>query len=712
MGLGRVWRDARGRVPQAGRGVTVTGRGRRSRRSYRKSVLAAGAARKSEANAALIVRDQTELRLCERSGQRTASVLWPWINRNARVADLVRILTHLQLLRARDIITAWQPPAPLLPPSTAAPTPSSTSVPPEPEAPCPRTPPLSTSTLLSPAFPGRPTHSGAEQASGRDQAPLPPPAPSPAPSSSKPSPESPVSLLQGAHLSPFCWPLHEISQGTHNFSEELKIGEGGFGCVYRAVMRNTVYAVKRLKEDTGLERSGVQQSFLAEVQQLSRFRHPNIVEFAGFCAQGGFHCLVYSFLPNGSLEDRLHGQPQAHPPLSWPQRLDILLGTARAIQFLHQDKPSLIHGDVKSSNVLLDERLMPKLGDFGLARLSCFSGASAGQSSAVARTQTVRGTLAYLPEDYVRTGRLSVDTDTFSFGVVLLESLAGQRAVRVQATGTKYLKDLVAEEAEEAGVALKSTQTALQAGVAADAWAAPIATQICKKHLDPRPGPCPPELGLTLAQLACCCLHHRAKRRPPMTQVYERLESLHAAGAGSLPETEAAAHGAPSPQENSYVSTPGSALSRASLWPPRATERAQPAESDESVPSLSAVLHSWHLTPSCSPGLALPGSPGPGAPLQAPAALGQASCTPGAPGQEPSWGSGPGPRATAVQGPLPGSSVPSASPQIIINPARQKMLHKLALYEDGVLDSLELLSSASLPGLGKQRPEESDEFQS
>lgn len=80
-------------------------------------------------------------------------------------------------------------------------------------------------------------------------------------------------------------------------------------------------------------------------------------------------------------------------------------------------------------------------------------------------------------------------------------------------------KDLVEEEAEEAGVTLKSTQTTLQAGLATDAWAAPIATQICKKHVDPRPGPCPPELGLALGQLACCCLHRRAKRRPRMTQV-------------------------------------------------------------------------------------------------------------------------------------------------------------------------------------------------
>ncbi|XP_011943719.1 PREDICTED: interleukin-1 receptor-associated kinase 1 isoform X4 [Cercocebus atys] len=667
--------------------------------------------------AALIVRDQTELRLCERSGQRTASVLWPWINRNARVADLVHILTHLQLLRARDIITAWHPPAPLPSPSTTAPRPSSIPAPAEAEAWSPRKLPSSASTLLSPAFPGSQTHSGPELGLVPSPASLRPPPPSPAPSSTKPAPESSVSLLQGAHPSPFCWPLCEISQGTHNFSEELKIGEGGFGCVYRAVMRNTVYAVKRLKEDADLEWTAVKQSFLTEVEQLSRFRHPNIVDFAGYCAQNGFYCLVYGFLPNGSLEDRLHCQTQACPPLSWPQRLDILLGTARAIQFLHQDSPSLIHGDIKSSNVLLDERLTPKLGDFGLARFSRFAGSSPSQSSTVARTRTVRGTLAYLPEEYIKTGRLAVDTDTFSFGVVVLETLAAQRAVKTHGARIKYLKDLVEEEAEEAGVALRSTQSTLQAGLAADSWAAPIAMQICKKHLDPRPGPCPPELGLGLGRLACCCLHRRAKRRPPMTQVYERLEKLQAVVAGVPGHLEAASCIPPSPQENSYVSSTGGAHSGAAPWQPLAAPSGasaqaaeqrqrglnQPVESDESLGGLSAALRSWHLTPSCPLG---------------PAPLGEASCPQGDTAGESSWGSGPGFRPTAVEGLVLGSSASSSSepPQIIINPARQKMVQKLALYEDGALDSLQLLSSSSLPGLGleqdRQGPEESDEFQS
>ncbi|KAG3273221.1 interleukin-1 receptor-associated kinase 1 isoform X4 [Ictidomys tridecemlineatus] len=569
--------------------------------------------------AALIVRDQTELRLCERSEQRTASVLWPWINRNARVADLVHILTHLQLLRARDIITSWHPSTPLPPPSTTVPMPSKNSEPFKAEAGSPRKLHSSASTLPSPAFPGSQIHSGPELFPVPSPSTVQPPLLSPVPSSTKLIPKSTVSLLQGAHSSPFCWPLCEISQGTRNFSEELRIGEGGFGCVYQAVMRNTTYAVKRLKEEADLEWTVVKQSFLTEVKQLSRFRHPNIVDFAGYCAESGFYCLVYGFLPNGSLEDRLHFQAEACPPLSWTQRLDILLGTARAIQFLHQDSPSLIHGDIKSSNVLLDERLMPKLGDFGLARFSRFAGTNPGQSSAVARTHTVRGTLAYLPEEYIKTGRLAVDTDTFSFGVV-----------------------------------------------------------------------------------------------------YKRLEKLQEAVAGPTWEPEAANPSPTSPQENSYVSTTGSVQSGGVPWQPLAMPSQapaqaaqqllkspnQPVESDESVSGLSAALHSWHLSPSCPSG---------------PAPLKEAGCTQGDTAGESSWGSGPGLRPTCMEGsPLGNSALSSSSsepPQIIINPARQKMVQKLALYEDGVLDSLQLLSSSSVPGLdleheNRQGPEESDEFQS
>uniref|UniRef100_A0A2I3H795 Protein kinase domain-containing protein n=1 Tax=Nomascus leucogenys TaxID=61853 RepID=A0A2I3H795_NOMLE len=628
--------------------------------------------------AALIVRDQTELRLCERSGQRTASVLWPWINRNARVADLVHILTHLQLLRARDIITAWHPPAPLPSPSTTAPRPSSIPAPAEAEAEAwsPRKLPSSAATLLSPAFPGYQTHSGPELGLVPSPASLRPPPPSPAPSSTKPGPESSVSLLQGAHPSPFCWPLCEISQGTHNFSEELKIGEGGFGCVYRAVMRNTVYAVKRLKEVSGPWKAIRQPSLTSPCSPFSnRFRHPNIVDFAGYCAQNGFYCLVYGFLPNGSLEDRLHCQVGSPGPARFPGPKALLTsGWSRA-------RDLGLSASVSGSCQLARPNPCPHQ-----------------------RPLPCQGHCHALPLPSLQ---------------VVLETLAGQRAVKTHGARTKYLKDLVEEEAEEAGVAFRSTQSTLQAGLAADAWAAPIAMQIYKKHLDPRPGPCPPELGLGLGRLACCCLHRRAKRRPPMTQVYERLEKLQAVVAGVPGHSEAASCIPPSPQENSYVSSTGGAHSGAAPWQPLAVPSGasaqaaeqlqrgpnQPVESDESLGGLSAALHSWHLTPSC------PLDPGP---------LREAGCPQGDTAGESSCESGPGFRPTALEGLAPGSSASSSSepPQIIINPARQKMVQKLALYEDGALDSLQLLSglSSSFCRLGleqdRQGPEESDEFQS
>lgn len=200
-----------------------------------------------------------------------------------------------------------------------------------------------------------------------------------------------------------------------------------------------------------------------------------------------------------------------------------------------------------------------------------------------------------------------------------------------------------------------------------------------------------------------------------MTQVYKRLEGLQA---GPPWELEVAGHGSPSPQENSYMSTTGSAQSGDEPWQPlvvttRAPAQAaqqlqrspnQPVESDESVPGLSATLHSWHLTPGSHPN---------------PSSFREASCTQGGTTKESSLRSSPGFQPTTMEGSSTGSSslLSSEPPQIIINPARQKMVQKLALYEEGVLDSLQLLSSGFFPGLDlepekRQGPEESDEFQS
>ncbi|KAM9250290.1 LOW QUALITY PROTEIN: interleukin-1 receptor-associated kinase 1 [Cariama cristata] len=299
---------------------------------------------------------------------------------------------------------------------------------------------------------------------------------------------------------PFCWRLGELAGATGGFADTHKVGEGGFGVVYRARLRHTDYAVKRLRQDADLDWGVLVKSFVTEAEKLSRYRHPNIVELSGVCAEGGHFCLVYVFMPNGSLEQRL-GAQCPHPPLTWGQRLHVLLGTARALQFLHRDRPALVHGDVKSSNVLLDAGLSPRLSDFGLARAP--RGGGGGRSGTLGGSRTLQGTLAYLPPEYLQGGALTPALDTYSFGVVVLEALTGRRAMETDARGrTTYLKELLEEEEEDE-----------EGGVSGP-------------PPDPRAGPPPPGLATALSRLAARCLHRRGKRRPAMAQVYEELERL------------------------------------------------------------------------------------------------------------------------------------------------------------------------------------------
>ncbi|XP_064415321.1 interleukin-1 receptor-associated kinase 1 [Latimeria chalumnae] len=485
--------------------------------------------------AAMIVQNLTDLRNLERGERRTERVMWHWMNKNATVGDLLCVLNDLKLLRARDVLLSWRPP---------------TSFQPANRNPPPPNPPWYPPHAYSSPDPAR-RHSPMDSLGGSrlanemealtvdfqalSQKPLPKPSPPPSNllesigkplrldnllnSERLPSPKSEVSSCTDlALLHPFTWSLQEVLQGTQSFSEKLKIGEGGFGCVYRATMRHTKYAVKKLKENSDLEWNTIKESFLTEVDKLYRYRHPNIVEFAGYCSENGVYCLIYVYMPNRSLEDCLHWTGN-RPVLSWQQRVEILLGAARAIQFLHTSTPSLIHGDVKSSNILLDENLTPKLGDFGLARFSRYS-SNSGKSCTVACTRTVRGTLAYLPEEYVKTGALAVELDTYSFGVVLLENLTGRRAVETESDSkTKYLKDLVVDEEEEG-----DTQQLTAGGFGTKHYR--VATQICKKYLDRRVmGRLPEDVAVELGMLACQCLDRR-KKRPKMTQVYQQLEEL------------------------------------------------------------------------------------------------------------------------------------------------------------------------------------------
>ncbi|XP_075995827.1 interleukin-1 receptor-associated kinase 1 isoform X2 [Genypterus blacodes] len=445
-----------------------------------------------------VLSDQTAVRLAVRKERRTDLVMNQWENRNGRVGELLDLLERLQLLRARDIILSWtpnaQPPSPPLPPLPPPPPP-----PPPPPVSHLFDPPPKRSDLQTRKLSTTGGHEGGV-------APLPKPAPPPP--SLQSHVQQPHKAVDGGS-SPvagvLCWSYEEVHAGTEGFSPTLHVGEGGFGNVYRASIRNTDCAVKKLKEDSPL----LKESFKTEVEKLSQFRHPNIVDLLGFCEGGGSFCLIFSYMENRSLEDRLHSEGGA---LSWSQRVGVVEGASTALQFLHsppQPHKPLIHGDVKSSNILLDRHLVAKLADFGLAQFARSSdGRSASQTTSVGQTADVRGTLAYLPLDYLRSQKLEEAVDVYSFGVVLLEVLTGRRALERDRKSETYLKDLVQEVKDPAGSS-------------AAAW---------RDLLDPRllpGGGAEPTGCMDVAALAYRCLNEKRGKRPRMAQVFKELQDIH-----------------------------------------------------------------------------------------------------------------------------------------------------------------------------------------
>ncbi|XP_041801024.1 interleukin-1 receptor-associated kinase 1 [Chelmon rostratus] len=453
-----------------------------------------------------VLGDQTAVRLAERRERRTDWVMNRLENRNQRVGELIDLLEHLQLLHPRDVILDW---ASRLRPSSPPPPPPPPPPPAPPPPPPPPAPPVSLSQFDHQKSNEPPTPNTCQLNATVDKGPLPRPAPPP-PSlhSDFNQPRQPPPVVSGV----MCWSYEEVHAGTEGFSPSLQVGEGGFGVVYRATLRNTDCAVKRLKQDCLLDWALLKDSFQTEVEKLTKFRHPNIVDLLGVSEGGGSVCLIYSYMNNRSLEDQLHNECMT---LSWSQRVAVVEGASTALQFLHfppeGDKP-LIHGDVKSSNILLDCHLVAKLADFGLARSVSrgSSGRSASQTVSVGKTSTVRGTLAYLPDEYVREGKIGTTVDVFSFGVVLLEVLTGRRALeKNRNSGGRYLKDLVKEVDEG------------PSGSSEAAW---------RKQLDHRlitGGAAEPVGCMKMVKLALNCLDKNRKKRPAMTEVFDRLQDIH-----------------------------------------------------------------------------------------------------------------------------------------------------------------------------------------
>lgn len=230
----------------------------------------------------------------------------------------------------------------------------------------------------------------------------------------------------------------ELTAATDNWSERNILGKGGFGTVYRGVFKHTHMAIKKIDYNKvktfEAERVQRQQSF-NELWFLNSCRHDNIVPLFGYSIDKE-PCLVYQFMPGGSLDKSLFARRPASP-LTWKERMNIARGTAKGLQYLHTfgEKP-FIHGDIKPGNILLNEYKQPRIGDFGLTR----QGAQQDSSMVVSR---VYGTRPYIPKEFYDRKELSTKVDTYSFGVVLYEIGTGLRAWDDRRTD-KHLKDYIA----------------------------------------------------------------------------------------------------------------------------------------------------------------------------------------------------------------------------------------------------------------------------
>ncbi|KAI6186163.1 Kinase domain protein [Aphelenchoides besseyi] len=220
----------------------------------------------------------------------------------------------------------------------------------------------------------------------------------------------------------------DIRKATNDFAQEQICGKGGYGVVYRGVWQHTEVAIKRIKtqkDGVNANKERIRQS-LQELRHLSKLRHDNILSLYAYSMDGNDPCLIYQFMSNGSLEDRILCRNNTKP-LSWELRKSICEGASKGINFLHQiGATPIIHGDIKCANILLDKHMEPKIGDFGLSRDGQVELDAADKSPMIA--SHIKGTLAYLPPEFTRSKILTPKLDVYSFGVVLLEVATGLRA--------------------------------------------------------------------------------------------------------------------------------------------------------------------------------------------------------------------------------------------------------------------------------------------
>ncbi|XP_023756270.1 leucine-rich repeat receptor protein kinase HPCA1 [Lactuca sativa] len=291
-----------------------------------------------------------------------------------------------------------------------------------------------------------------------------------------------VPELKGARLCSF----EELKRCTDNFSEEYVIGSGGYGKVYRGTLSTGhEVAIKRAKQGS---LQGAQE-FKTEIELLSRIHHKNVVALVGFCYEQGEQMLVYEYISNGTLKDNLSGKSGMR--LNWMKRLTIALDSAKGLTYLHElANPPIIHRDIKSNNILVDDHLIAKVADFGLSKLL-------GDSKDYVSTQ-VKGTLGYMDPEYFMTQKLTEKSDVYSFGVVLLELLTARPPIHKG----KYI-------VREVNEAIDKSPNELH------------------KILDPYLGSSKTVGGLTkFVNLAMRCVQDLGVDRPKMGDVVREIEAI------------------------------------------------------------------------------------------------------------------------------------------------------------------------------------------
>uniref|UniRef100_A0A0R3RH50 non-specific serine/threonine protein kinase n=1 Tax=Elaeophora elaphi TaxID=1147741 RepID=A0A0R3RH50_9BILA len=240
-----------------------------------------------------------------------------------------------------------------------------------------------------------------------------------------------------------CIKYDDIMRITNDFSLENILGSGGYGTVYRGTWEQTEVAVKRIQaaKEYGAKKEQLRQS-LQELRMLSKYRHDNILPLYAYSLDGPQPCLLYQYMSNGSLFDCLFRKKSM--VLTWSQRISIMVGCARALHYLHSvAKNPIIHGDVKSANILLDKHLEPKLGDFGLCRDN-FSKQDDWKNDGFVIASHVKGTLAYLPQEFLTERIISTKLDVYGYGIVLLEVATGLKPHAVKRDPqniVEYIKD-------------------------------------------------------------------------------------------------------------------------------------------------------------------------------------------------------------------------------------------------------------------------------